>query len=291
MKNQKSALLVLAFVLLPLNWVVATNAPKLTFTFNKVHLPPGQSYFPGGVNNAGEIVGFYVDNVPSTHCFTLKGTTFTIVDDPNGTNSVCDKINNKGAIVGSYQQSVTGIGMGFLYENGQFTDIAGPGGATPAAAMGINDNGDVVGTYMDINGIPHGFLLKGTTYVTLDVPGALFTIARGINNHGIIVLDWFNGTAYESSRYDGQMYKTIDVPGASKSLAKGISNTGDIVYEWYDPSGNVHGALRHLRKYYKFNFPKSGYTFGAGINDHQLIVGPYAKDGSSATRAYRATYK
>src|SRR5260221_11799209 len=54
-------------------------------------------------------------------------------------------------------------------------------------ASGINDTGQIVGTYADASGV-HGFLLSGGSYTTLDAPLApQYTISQGINGPGQIV--------------------------------------------------------------------------------------------------------
>src|SRR5258708_9964470 len=59
-------------------------------------------------------------------------------------------------------------------------------------ASGINDTGQIVGTYADASGV-HGFLLSGGSYTTLDAPLApQYTIAQGINGAGQIVGLYFS---------------------------------------------------------------------------------------------------
>jgi uncharacterized membrane protein len=54
-------------------------------------------------------------------------------------------------------------------------------------AFGINDMGQIVGTYHNNTGI-HGFLLSAGTYTTIDDPLATHgTFAQGINDNGQIV--------------------------------------------------------------------------------------------------------
>lgn len=63
-----------------------------------------------------------------------------------------------------------------------------PGGiARRTALSGINPAGDIVGVYTDAAGAQHGFLLSGGQFTTIDVPGAVTTIARGIGPGGDIV--------------------------------------------------------------------------------------------------------
>ncbi|MDP1069403.1 hypothetical protein, partial [Klebsiella pneumoniae] len=45
----------------------------------------------------------------------------------------------------------------------------------------------VVGSYDDANGRSHGFIYNGSTYTTLDRPGAYHTDLRSINSNGDIV--------------------------------------------------------------------------------------------------------
>src|SRR5258708_10786045 len=59
-------------------------------------------------------------------------------------------------------------------------------------ASGINDTGQIVGTYADASGV-HGFLLSGGSYTTPQAPLApQNTLAAGINGPGQNVGNYFN---------------------------------------------------------------------------------------------------
>jgi hypothetical protein len=61
-----------------------------------------------------------------------------------------------------------------------FTTLDVPGAAS-TFALGINDAGQIVGSYSD-GARDHGFLLDTDgSYTTLDAPGAIHTYAYGIN--------------------------------------------------------------------------------------------------------------
>jgi probable HAF family extracellular repeat protein len=55
-----------------------------------------------------------------------------------------------------------------------------------ALVFGINNAGQIVGAYIGSSTI-NGFLLDQGNYTTLDVPGASYTSAQGINASGQIV--------------------------------------------------------------------------------------------------------
>jgi uncharacterized membrane protein len=298
MKNCRSITSILGFVMVFIvPAAAAADAPKLAFKFTTVKVPGAVQTFTLGVNNAGVTVGAYIDKNNVYHGYILNGKKLTKLDDPNGTSGSTGASNLAldGAIrvVGTYTSSTTGNAVGFLYHGGKFTDVPGPTGALTSQALGINDSGAIVGSYCDSTRC-HGFLLKGTSYTTLDVPGAVDTFASGINKRGWIVLFWqTSSSTYESvlTKDNGKTYKTINVPGATSSQAVAINVAGDVTYSWLDSNSLGHGALLHHGKYYKFNYPKSVFTYALGINDKNVFAGQYEAQTGGPFSGYKATYK
>ena len=66
--------------------------------------------------------------------------------------------NSKGDIVGHYQRVGEQV-RGFLYSGGRFINIEVPD-STGTQALGINEDGLIVGSYNDKNSKTHGFLLR-----------------------------------------------------------------------------------------------------------------------------------
>lgn len=66
-----------------------------------------------------------------------------------------------------------------------FTTLEVPG-ATRTVASGIDDRGQIVGSYDDSAGT-HGFLLREGKFTTIRFPGAVWTTALGIGTRGEIV--------------------------------------------------------------------------------------------------------
>jgi probable HAF family extracellular repeat protein len=275
-------------LLLALLSAAAAETPKLIFKFKTIKVAGAQSTGVYGINNAGAMVGSYVDSGGLRHGFRLSGGKVVTIDDPNGTDTYCFAINKAGSIVGYYTTS-SHSAQGFLYQKGKFSDIS-PAGSTGSQALGINDHGDINGNFGDSKG-SHGFLLKGGTYTTQDVPGAAFTLGGGINNAGLMTEVWLDSAFNsESSLYNGKTYKTINIPGEADSDAGAINNLRDIVYSWENSSGDTYGgALRHGGKFYKFHVPGGDRTFGYGINDHHVVVGAYT-DQNGVLSGFSATY-
>jgi Domain of unknown function (DUF4062) len=60
-------------------------------------------------------------------------------------------------------------------------------GATSTFASGINPAEEIVGLYIDANGVQRGFLLSQGSFTTIDFPGAIATFPDHINPAGEIV--------------------------------------------------------------------------------------------------------
>ena len=164
--------------------------------------PPG-SVFTNvlGINERGEIVGRYCTQLPcaapgsgSFHGFLLRDGQFTTIDIEGALETDLFKVNSPGQIAGGFltpdhKEQIS------LLTNGNLTVLAPPGGQPVSLDNGgVNERGDVVGTYCDW-ALPclitptgtHGFLISGGAFTTIDIPGASATAAVGINARGDIV--------------------------------------------------------------------------------------------------------
>jgi probable HAF family extracellular repeat protein len=63
-------------------------------------------------------------------------------------------------------------GHGFLLDKGVFTTIDHPDAVAETAATGINNRGQIAGSYDDADGTEHGFLLDDGVFTTIDHPDA-----------------------------------------------------------------------------------------------------------------------
>lgn len=204
-------------------------------------------------------------------------------------------LNSDGTIVGLYLIDSSGDIRGFSYKNGNFTDVS-PQGCIESAGAGINDQGEIVGWCTDSKNVVHGYLWDGKKYISLDYPGANnFTLAWGINNAGLVTLQWIDSSGnYEGATYNSKTKrysKPINVPGATQTYIHSVNSAGDIVLSWYDSTGNSFGALLMDRKFYKFSDPEGPeFTKPDGINDKREIVGRYEPTGAKFEHSFKATY-
>jgi len=127
------------------------------YTFTTIDVPGSSDTEALGINDAGQIVGFFEDSgaTPTAHGFLKDGATFTTVDPPGATSTEAFGINDAGQIVGLFYDA-TARQHGFLKDGAIFTTIDPPG-STFTQAFGINDAGQIVGFFSDGTGT-HGFL-------------------------------------------------------------------------------------------------------------------------------------
>jgi probable HAF family extracellular repeat protein len=133
--------------------------------FTSIDAPGATGTDALGINAAGEIVGAYARSDGTSHGFLLQSGSFTTIDYPGGySQNYLGDINDKGVIVGGYGDNtiVNGVAYAtehaFIYESGQFTNADVPFGP-PAVTQPyqINNNGVMVGDYVDNSGTVYGY--------------------------------------------------------------------------------------------------------------------------------------
>jgi probable HAF family extracellular repeat protein len=281
----------LALVLLAPTAVAAPIGYRVT----GLEAPPGEftSSFALGINEAGQVVG-----ASRTLAGNLRATLWDSSGSPidlgtlGGPYSEALAINNAGAIVGASYLLPGGPQRGFLYQNGQMTDVGG------ISADDINDSGEIVRQgefpfFMDsgnygINdagdAVGGRSLASGGQITDLGTLGGFFTDAYDINELGDVVGRSAPrgpvGTGPRAFLYrDGVMYDLGTLTSRDYSTAYAINDEGVIVGDAAAEDGTLHafgyfgsGALVDLNTLID---PTSGWILESGrdLNNFGQIVG------------------
>ena len=196
-------------------------------------------------------------------------------------------------------------GHGFVADNGVFTTIDFSG-AVRTQPYGINNQGQVVGEYVDAASTSHGFLLDNGTYTTIDAPGGTSTWATDIDDHGRIVGISFGreaGTIAASVRgflRDAQgAFTPLDAPAAPPPPGRpelpttqpfGINNLGQITGVFTDSEG-ILSFLLDDGVFTTIEAPDAvGSTLAIDVNDDGRIVGAYDVEGHGVLRDRRGNF-
>jgi hypothetical protein len=258
---------------------------RLLLSLTTIDVPGASGTVASGINSAGQVVGYYLDDYVYVHGFLESGGSFTTIDVPGASSTVATGINSAGQVVGYYLDLDDSGFHGFLESAGSFTTIDVPG-ANETLPGGINDAGQVVGDYLDLDDSGfhgHGFLESGGSFTTIDVPGASSTGASGINSAGQVVGGY--EASGEPQDFHGFLesagsFTTIDVPGASSTVASGINSAGQVVGDYsaapaQDNASGDHGFLESAGSFTTIDVPGAYGTVAYGINSADQVVGYY----------------
>jgi hypothetical protein len=142
----------------------------------------------GGVNNLGQIVGFYLlSGVAHGYQTSTSLTSFTDLFDSADAQTFTLGIDSAGDVAGYVKDSTNGINHLAILSSGAWTvfdepnaGIAVDGSLNGSQILGISPDGTkIVGDYQDLNGNTHGF------YATLNTgsvpePGTVLLSLSGI---------------------------------------------------------------------------------------------------------------
>ncbi len=177
------------------------------------------------------------------------------------------------------------------YDLTRFADPRGAG--TNFVPTGINNALVVTGTAS----FQRGFSLTGVnnpgtggTFTLFDVPAAFnnFTFADDINDNGVIVGAYRNGTGAHGFILNNGVYTTVDVPGPARdTVLSGINDSGVVVGQYRDLNiGNTLGFVKTGNDLLLLDAGQSQpNTLVQGINNAGLVVGSVG-GGGTASRGF-----
>ena len=159
-------------------WCTSTKTGQYTAfvysagKFTAINFPKSLGTQAMGINDKGDVVGFYLDSSGVQHAYVKKGAKYTSFDISGGTTTEAWGINNSGQIA-VFAIASTGGYESFVYNGKTFKKVSDPkAGTTGTIARIVNNKGDVAGAYFDSSGFEVGFLLHGGKYYDLKDPKA-----------------------------------------------------------------------------------------------------------------------
>ncbi|HEY0565532.1 MAG TPA: hypothetical protein VGC88_08105, partial [Terriglobales bacterium] len=140
-----------------------------------------------------------------------KSFKFVSINFPGASATQANGINNHNQIVGSFELGagcnptfLNCVDHGFRLISGKFTrfDVSG---AVSTSIHGVNDLGDIVGSYRTKDNKTHGFLRLHTgKFTTLNFPDGRGTVAMAVNNALTVVgsaSDGLHGFVWKNGKF------------------------------------------------------------------------------------------
>ena len=237
--------------------------------------------------------------------FTLIDGVFTTHDFPDSKNTYFYALGNNGTAAGHYEDS-DGLFHGVILENGElrqydfsdsvqteiygysdstglmtgnFTDASGirrgfsgetivefPGASTTYADF-VSTIGNIVGSYVDTEGIYHAYLRgPGGSFATLDIPeipNQEYFFLHGIND-ALIAVGRAKGADGVPLTYAGNPLRLqeLKVPGSVSTEGWNVNQDGSIVGHYDTADGRRHGFIaRPIQESDVRPPPDLSYTF------------------------------
>jgi hypothetical protein len=257
------------------------------------------------INPAGEVTGFCAGAASVYHALLRAPDGAITTFDAPGAGTCAGQgtftayptgLNQAGASTGDFLDA-NNVFHGWLRTaEGAITTFDAPGAGTgagqgtlvsffhSAGSGGMNDQGDITGTYVDANNLVHGFLRDNGSFTTFDAPGAGTVIGslqgtypQSINPAGTITGAYYdnNNAAHGFLRTRDGTISTFDVAGGGTgafqgTFGLGINPAGTSTGTYLDANNVYHGFLRAPDgTITTFNPP----GMGAGVGQGALSVG------------------
>ena len=280
----------------------AQLCPNFTdYTFTPVDEPDGLETHLFGINNNGQVVGYYYDfEFGLPHGFLLSNGNYSHIDVPGARFTLPWKINDAGEIVGYYRDAAHHL-HGFLLSHGSFQTIDAPG-ATATFALGINNRQEIVGGYVGANGVVHGFLQQDGQFRTVDLPFAFEDELEAINDSGEMVGDYDTGNVSDNFGFIGKPnhFEPLMFPGSFLSSPHSINREREVVGWYYYPTYSnffdplPSGFIKNGQNNTRIRVFSNGFecpTTLDGNNDAGQAVGSFFDPSIGMTRGVIVTPK
>ena len=219
-------------------------------TVSLIHVPGSLAEGPGSINDAGDVVGAYLDASGVVHGYLFSIGVYSTIDFPGATSTEAQGINNKMEIVGDYADA-QGVLHGFILRGNNFSTIDVPS-AVNTVVTSINDHEKIAGSYDTDGAVISGFVGTLGALAPLNLPNETLehlettaTQAISINDLEQIAgistqVDARNGfTQNEGFLEGGGNFQQIDLgfDGSFFTQTLGINNSGEVVGTFQDLTG------------------------------------------------------
>ena len=256
----------------------------------ELRVPGSASTVGRDVNAKGQIAGFYDTAGGERRGFVARpatmGYAFETITLPGVDFLELTSTNDRGDYAGNMRGSDGEKTIGFTLIDGELSTYDVPDSLT-IGFYGLNNAGQTVGFYQDMNEVSHGVVVQDGELTIFDFPGAAETEIFGVSEAGQLIGDVFDDADVIRGFVGDEQF---DAPGASITYADDMNTAGTLVGSYADADGMYHGFIRRADgSFTTFGLPGSlsnlEYLFVNAINDAGVIVFR-AKKANDVERSY-----
>lgn len=193
--------------------------------------PEADATYPRGLNDHSELVGEFRDASNYAHCFRRgRGGEFAELSIPNTSSCVANAISNNGEVIGYYRLKGNLQKHGFRWRPGAGTPAQRAAAETSTGKSAPAGAAQAPSAIAKTSANAQPAMARGEL-ITLEVPGALLPVPRGINSRGDVVGEVQAPTLMKSFGFLWRQgnYATFEFPSTINTFPRGISDDGTIV--------------------------------------------------------------
>ncbi|MBA3915627.1 MAG: hypothetical protein H0X25_17575 [Acidobacteriales bacterium] len=242
-------------------------------TYTQIDYPGGTCTAIFGINNSGDVVGYYAAN-SAYHGFLLSKGSYTTIDYPGAPDTYLLGINDQGQVVGEAVNPERTGTVGIVYD--MATQMFSKSGSFPNAYTvfsAINNAGAIVGA-VEMAGSTNdiGFELVDDTYSELRSPALVSVSPNAINSSGESIGNAVNSLGTGVNFLFHGDFQRSGIPNEI-AYASGINDAGAIAGYYYPNTSSCDGFLYQNGIFQPLSFPGSTDTIGRAVNNANAMVG------------------
>jgi probable HAF family extracellular repeat protein len=269
-------------------------ADSVSYSFTYINIPNSTFVQPNAINDAGLVVGWYLDLSYNYHGFIWQNGTLQYVDYPGASQTSLQGVNNLGQIIGVYEDASFNTHVATYSPSGaawnDLPAIPGGWGEYVGSAISLNDEGEALGCAasdtlpIELTWIWHPDR-QVYSYLTSAAAAPGQTCGEAMNDSQTVLGEM--ETAYGSPNLGFSFlflgdnlsgYPIVSLPPSLQGNPTppfGLNNRGTVAGTIYFPSDNsVLGFLRSRDGVFSFvNDTAWPQTYLTGVNDLGVVVG------------------
>jgi hypothetical protein len=153
----------------------------------------------------------------------------------------------------------------------RYTKIDAPNSIL-TVARGVNAHGDILGDYIDADGVGHDFLLRNGIFTNIEYPGGVPASALAMNAQGDIAGNLDDSDGSHGFVLSNGVLTKVDYPGAVFTRAFAINNSGDVTGQ-FGTSGKIGSFILRNGVFHNIRVSQ-GDNFARGAEDNgKVFVG------------------
>ena len=228
---------------------------RRTIDFTTVNVPGSVQTEVTGVDNAGDLVGWFVAKNGANLGFIKRRGVFTTIAAPGGKGAKHPVtrllgIDNKGFAVGFFNDA-KGVPHAFEIQinTRRFINLVLPVKTDGVVATSVDDRGDIGGFFI-VGKSTFGFFVRKRLLTILNLGGKATTKVLGVNNDATLVGSFVDAAGRTHGfvfMWRDRKVRQIDVPGSvGLTVVSDINNRAQIDGFFRDKAGHIVGFIARL---------------------------------------------